>query len=281
MFRIRIFLFFAPFLFLNCSDNNAPEPEDDVLPVESPRLSDEELLDITQRQTFKYFWEFAHPASGLIRERGRLSKGPTGVVTIGGTGFGLMTILVAIERGFISREEGLDRLLNMVIFLDEKANKYHGAFSHWLDGETGETIPFSPNDDGGDLVETAFLVQGLLTVRQYFDGNNEAEEKIRDLINKLWNNVEWDWYTQGGREGLFWHWSPNFGWEKNHRISGWNEALIVYVLAAASQHHGIQASVYHNGWARSGAMVNGKTFYGHPLPLGKDLGGPLFFAHYS
>lgn len=268
--------------FISCTEEREPEPVTEDKPVEeNSALSDEEILDLTQSQTFKYFWDFAHPVSGLIRERGRLSKGPTEIVTIGGTGFGLMTIIVAIERGFITKAEGLERLLKMVTFLDEKAIRYHGAWPHWLNGETGETVPFSPNDDGGDLVETAFLFQGLLTVRQYFSGDSEDEKILRETINKLWDEMEWDWYTQGGQDGLFWHWSPNYDWEKNHKISGWNEALIVYVLAASSKNHGIQPTVYHDGWARSGVMKNGKNFDNYILPLGKDYGGPLFFAHYS
>lgn len=276
-----ILVFTILFTLLCCSKSGDPDPFNEEPKEEAPRLTDEELLDLVQSQTFRYFWDFAHPTSGLIRERGRLSKGPTDVVTIGGTGFGLMTIIVAIERGIIGKEEGLDRLLQMVIFLNEKATRHYGAWPHWLNGETGETVPFSPNDDGGDLVETAFLFQGLLTVKQYFTDDSEKETQLRDLINKLWDSMEWDWYTQGGQEVLYWHWSPNFGWEKDHKITGWNEALIVYILAASSDKHGVEPSVYHNGWAKSGAMINNKEFYGHKLPLGKDLGGPLFFAHYS
>lgn len=154
---------------------------------------------------------------------------------------------------------------------------------HWLNGTTGEVIPFSPNDDGGDLVETAFMVQGLLTVRQYLDDTNAQEAGIIDKINQLWQEVEWDWYTQGGQHVLYWHWSPDYGWEKNHRITGWNEALIVYVLAASSPTHSIEPEVYTEGWSRSGTMVNaaGNTHYGYTLPLRSDRGGPLFFAHYS
>lgn len=279
-------LFILTLIFIlstfSCSSNKDPEPVIEDEPEEETQvLTDEELLDLTQSQTFKYFWDFAHPVSGLTRERGRLSKGPTDIVTTGGTGFGLMTIIVAIERGFITKDEGLERLLKMVTFLDEKAIRYHGAWPHWLNGETGETVPFSPNDDGGDIVETAFLLQGLLTVRQYFSSDSEDEKTLRETINKLWDEMEWDWYTQGGQDGLFWHWSPNYAWEKNHKISGWNEALIVYVLAASSKNHGIQPTVYHDGWARSGAMKNSKIFDSYILPLGKDYGGPLFFAHYS
>ena len=182
--------------------------------AESPEihLADSVLLDTVQRQTFKYFWDFAHPASGMIRERASL-KNPdkdADVVTTGGTGFGIMAIIVAMERGYISRSEGLDRIMRILRFLDEKTQRYHGAWPHWLNGQTGATIPFSPDDDGGDLVETAFLIQGLLTARQYFSGGAEKEIQLRDLINDMWQKVEWDWYTKG-ENVLYWHWSPNTG----------------------------------------------------------------------
>ena len=241
-----------------------------------PEITDEELLTKVQEQTFKYFWDFAHPVSGLARERNTSGN----LVTIGGSGFGVMSILVGIERGFITRQEGVDRLETIVNFL-ENADRFHGVWPHWMDGTTGETIPFSANDDGADLVETAFMIQGLLTARAYLDEGNAREAGIKAKITTLWEAVEWDWFTQGGQDVLYWHWSPNFGWEKNLPISGWNESLIIYVLAAASPTHPIDASVYHRGWAREGNMQNGNEFYGTTLPLGPDRGGPLFFAHYS
>ncbi len=240
-----------------------------------PEITDEQLLTKVQEQTFKYFWDFAHPESGLIRERNTSGN----LVTIGGSGFGVMTILVGIERGFITREQGVNRLAKIVDFLAQ-ADRFHGVWPHWMNGTTGEVIPFSALDNGGDIVETAFMIQGLLTARQYLDAANTPEKTIIDKITQLYNAVEWDWYTQGDNV-IYWHWSPNFGFEKNLPVRGWNEALIVYVLAASSPTHGISAEVYHQGWARSGGMVNGKTFYGIELPLGRDLGGPLFFEHYS
>jgi hypothetical protein len=102
-----------------------------------------------------------------------------------------------------------------------------------------------------------------------------------DNITQLWHEVEWDWYTRGGQDVLFWHWSPEHNWGMNLPINGYNECLITYVLAAASPTHPIDKTVYDKGWARSGAMANGKSFYDIPLPLGEDFGGPLFFAHYS
>lgn len=241
------------------------------------RISDSALLTLVQEQTFKYFWDFGHPVSGMARERN--SSGD--VCTTGGTGFGLMSILVGIRRNFISRTEGLTRIQKIVSFLQNKCTRYHGAFAHWINGATGTTIPFSANDDGADLVETSFLMEGLLTARQFFDQNSIEEDSLRKNINDLWNGVEWNWFRQNNQDVLYWHWSPDKDWTMNMKISGWNEALITYVLAASANKDSISKTVYDNGWARNGNMKNSKRFYGIELPLGPDYGGPLFFSHYS
>jgi hypothetical protein len=242
-----------------------------------PRVSDSILLNIIQQQTFKYFWDFGHPVSGMARERN--SSGD--VVTTGGTGFGVMSILAAINRNFISRTEGLQRINTIVSFLKDKCTRYHGAFAHWINGATGQTIPFSQKDNGADLVETSLLMQGLLCARQYFDGADVNESALCNNINILWNGIEWNWFRNGSQNVLYWHWSHDYNFDINLQIKGWNEALIVYVLAAASNTDAIPKIVYDNGWASNGGMKNGASFYGITLPLGPAFGGPLFFAHYS
>ena len=239
-------------------------------------LTNEVLLEKVQHQTFKYFYDFAHPVSGMARERN--SSGD--IVTSGGSGFGLMALIVGMERGFITRQQGLEQIEKMVGFL-ETCDRYHGVWPHWLNGATGEVVPFSPKDNGADLVETAFMIQGLITVRQYLYKNNPVEKALVHRINSLWQEVDWEWFTRGGEEVLYWHWSPDFGWEMNHAIRGHNETLIVYVLAASSPTHPIDTTVYHKGYARNGEIVNGNSYYGIELPLGEAFGGPLFFSHYS
>ena len=243
-----------------------------------PTLTDDELLTKIQQQTFKYFWEFAHPVSGLARER---SNGDNEIVTSGGSGFGIMAIPVGINRAFISRAQGLERIQKIVSFLKNTAQKFHGVFPHWLNGTSGVVIPFSTKDNGADLVETSFLMAGLLTARQYFDGGDAAETTLRDDINILWNNVEWDWFRKNNEDVLYWHWSNTFNWDMNVPIRGWNECLVTYVLAASSTTHSIPATVYKNGWAGGGGFTNGASYYGYQLPLGPPQGGPLFFSHYS
>ncbi len=238
-------------------------------------LEDDELLHAVQEQTFRYFWDFAHPLSGMIRERNTSGD----LVTTGGSGFGVMAILVGIHRGFISYEDGLARINKVVDFLTN-ADRFHGAWPHWMNGVTGKVIPFSPRDDGGDLVETAFMLEGLLTARSFFDASTVEQQQLRMKITELWEAVEWNWYRKQVQQNLFWHWSPNVGFELNLAIRGWNEAMIAYVLGVASPTHPLPVSTFAKGWA-GGAYANGQTYYGLKLELGRGSGGPLFFTHYS
>jgi len=259
---------------LNAS-NEPSDPSDPAAATTHP-FSDEEFLDMVQKYTFRYFYDYAHPASGMIRER--YNSGD--VVTIGGSGFGIMALLVGIERGFITRQEGIDRIKKILTFL-ENSDRFHGVWPHWINGNTGEVIPFSTKDNGGDLVETGFLVEGLLTARQYFGLSTPDELDIVNRITSLWESVEWDWYTKNNSGTLYWHWSPDYQWQINMQIRGWNEASIIYMLAIASPTHSIPAGYWKNGWAGASYYLNGGSFYGYKLDVGWDRGGPLFFAHYS
>ncbi len=242
-----------------------------------PRITDDELLTKIQQQTFKFFWDFGHPVSGLARERNSSVE----TVTSGGSGFGIMAIPVAISRNFITRADGLLRMQKIVGFLKNTAVKVKGAFPHWLNGTTGAIIPFSSNDNGADLVETSYLMMGLLTARQYFNATDAAEVNLRNDITALYNNVEWDWFRQGGQNILYWHYSNDKGWVMNLPVRGWNEALITYVMAASSVTYTIPAIVYTNGWKGGSNFLNGNSYFGYTLPLGPAQGGPLFFAHYT
>jgi hypothetical protein len=244
-------------------------------------LPDDELLEVVQRQTFRFFWDGANPVSGLAPDScpTRADHIPD-LVAIGGSGFGVMALIVAAERGWVTREAALERLGRMLDVLI-RATCYHGVYPHFMNGRTGATIPFMRKDDGADLVETSFLFMGLLCARQYFQRDSKVEKTVRDRINWLWEEVEWNWFTRDGRELLYWHWSPNNGWAMNHEINGWNECLVTYVLAAASKRYPIEPAVYHRGFATGRDFLNGKSYYGIELPLGMPYGGPLFFAHYS
>ena len=277
MKRIAIFLFAALATLVACksSNNNAIDeptppspPQAEVRP--SQFASDAALLDYIEKVHFNYMWDGAEPTSGLARERIHLDnnypQNDRDVVTTGGSGFGIAGLLAACERGFITRQACLQRLTTIVDYL-ARADRFHGVWPHWLDGPSGKVKPFSQKDNGGDLVESCFLMQGLLCARQYFNGTSDAERALVEKINALWHAMEFDWYTRGGQEVIYWHWSPDYGWEMNFPLEGYNECLIVYVLAAASPTHTISADVYRQGWGTFTFPVAGNQ--------------PLFFAHYS
>lgn len=277
-------------LVAGCNGHKTLKKKQDIAQNSGSKVapSQNELMDRLQRETFNYFWEGAEPVSGLARERihmdGIYPNHHKDIITIGGSGFGLMAILVGVERGFITRDQALERFSRSIDFL-AKADRFHGAWPHWL-LPNGKTTPFSKKDDGGDLVETAFLIQGLLTVKEYLDLSVPKERELADKIQQLWEAVEWDWYTKGGEDVLYWHWSPNYDWEMNFPVGGYNEALIMYVLAAASPTHAINKSVYEKGWALDGTIAKDTLYYDLQTELNHyehDASpvGPLFWAHYS
>lgn len=251
-------------------------------------LTDDQMLDYIQKVSLNYMWEGAEPTSGLARERIHMDnvypENDQDVVTIGGSGFGLAGLLVGIDRKMIDRTEGVNRLHKIVDYLS-RADRFHGVWPHWLHGPTGKVKPFGRKDDGGDLVESSFMMASLLCVRQYFKDGNEYEKQLAQKIDNLWKEMEFDWYTRGGQDVIYWHWSPNYGWEMNFPLEGYNECLIVYILAASSPTHSVPATAYHKGWARSGAIKTTAAPMGYPLELKHNgaefTGGPLFWAHYS
>lgn len=259
-----------------------------IVSATTRKMNDEELLTSVQEATFRYFWDYGHPVSGLAYERGRTGKLPDpnrrAACASGGTGFGLMALMIGAERQFVSREAAARRILKILTFLEEKAKRYHGAWSHWLDGRTGETIAFDRfgYDNGADLVETSYLVQGMLTARSYFDRDNAVEREIRDRITRMWREVDWDFFRQHpDSKRLYWHWSPDHGWKIQLPIVGYNECMITYLLAIASPTHPITPDCYYKGWAARPDYYNGRRYYGQTLWVGKSMGGPLFWTHYS
>nr|WP_165040110.1 glucoamylase family protein [Dysgonomonas sp. ZJ709] len=278
---ISLFVVLSMLNFISCNTANKGSNTTAV-----SEISDEALLDSVQRRTFGYFWNESEPTSGMARERfhvdGIYPQNDRNVVTSGGSGFGIMAIIVGIERGYVTREEGLTHMTKIVSFL-EKADSFKGVFPHWWDGETGKVKGFSDKDNGGDLVETSFLLQGLLATHQYYINGTEAEKALAARIDKLWKAVDWNWH-RNGKNVLYWHWSPSHSWEMNFAIRGYNECLITYVLAASSPTHGVPAEVYHEGWAENGKIIEPHEVEGYKLNMryqSNSGAGPLFWAHYS
>lgn len=309
MFRKIIFtaiaIFINSLLFSQKNVKRLTHTYPDSIPVVGiiKNISDSALLDVVQRQTFRYFWHYAHPVSGLARERSNtvkaeyywdyineaynepnFSKGTFGpeACAIGGTGFGIMSTIVAVNRRWIGKDTALKRLVKIVDFLI-KADCYHGIYPHFINGATGKTIPFGRLDDGADIVETSYLFMGLLCAEEYFNGDSPLEKYFRNRVKQMWDVANWNWHTNNQNK-LFWHWSANNGFDMNFPVWGWNECLITYIMSASSPNHSIAKSVYDGTWAGSAGFKNGREYYGYKLPLGnydKDKGGPLFFEQYT
>ncbi len=267
-----------------------------IISAKTKPMTDDQLLTMVQEACFRYYWEGAEKVSGLSKEN---IPGRTNMIAAGASGFGIMALIVGTERKFITRKQSVERFLKIVNFL-ERAEKFHGVFSHFIDGPAAKMEPFfGPRDNGGDLVETSFLLQGLLAARAYFNKDDIDEKTIRDKITTIWQNIEWDWYQQfPDSKYLYWHWSPDQAWIINHRLTGWNETMVTYLLAIASPTHSVPAGLYYSGWANQdstgrqyrrnwggttdGSMyTNGSTYFGIKLDVGVSNGGPLFFTHYS
>ncbi|RZK13017.1 MAG: beta-glucosidase, partial [Flavobacterium sp.] len=276
-----------PFVFsCACSDStreDTPIEEEPIEPI--VQLPDQELLDLAQKDAFKYFWNYAETNSKLARERYHVDdvSNDQNLVTTGGSGFGLMTILVGVERGFVSRAEAETRLNTALNFL-ENADRFHGAWSHWINGTNGKVVPFGTMDNGGDLVETSFVCQALICIREYYKNGSETEQALAQKADALWKGVDWNWYTKG-ENALYWHWSPEYEWQMNFKLEGYNECLITYIMAAASPTHPINAEAYHQGWARNGNIIHGGSRFGIPVIFNYNGSsgnvGPMFWSHYS
>lgn len=270
--------------FISCGDLKDKKEVDENI-VETTEIAS--LLDKVQQQTFQYFWEGAEPNSGLARERihidGDYPQNDQNVITIGGSGFGLMAILVGIHNEYISREEGAERIGRALAFL-ESVDRFQGAWSHWYHGDTGKPKAFSEKDNGGDIVETAFMAQALISIREFYKNGSEDEQNLAKHADELWKGINWDFY-RNGKDVLYWHWSPTVEWGMNHAIQGYDECLIAYILAASSPTHSIPTDTYHKGWARDGQIVTDIQKYEIPTVLKHNAKpgeiGPLFWAHYS
>ena len=232
------------------------------------------ILDEWQHKTFNFFHEGAS-STGMTLEGNERGD----VVTIGGSGFGLMAIIIGSERGWITRTQAAEQTQKIVRFLG-KAERFKGMWSHWYNPD-GTSHPFGDQVKTGDIVESAYMAAGLLTASEYYTGSTAVETEIRDSVNSFWNTMDWKFYT-GNANVLHWLWFS----EKNSiemDVRGWNETWVTYSMAlGAPSPHNISQDVYTQGWLSGGGIYHtNRSFYGYDLPLGEDKGGPMFFAHYS
>ncbi|MBP3203765.1 MAG: hypothetical protein J6M31_09225 [Bacteroidales bacterium] len=231
------------------------------------------ILDRQQKAAFNFFYEGAESGSGMSLEGN--NRGNT--ITIGGSGFGVMALVVGMERGWITREQGIEQIQRMLRFL-KRADRYKGVWSHWHNPD-GSYAPFGNQIATGDLVETSFLLEGLLVAYEYLDKGTPEENAIRADIDALYDSVDWAGYTGPQQDGLYWLW---YSQEDRYvlKITGWNEALVTYLLALGATEKGVSAEVYQKGW--NVPVYPGRKVNAYPFPLGREeKGGPLFFSHYS
>ncbi len=227
-------------------------------------------LAALQRHTFGYFVHEANPANGLVRDNTRYGS-PSSIAAVG---LALACYPVAVERGYLTREEAAARVGTTLKFfaespqgLEPDATGHRGFFYHFLDLRTGRRA------HGCELstMDTAILLAGALTAAEYFDLDRADEAEIRRLADSLFQAAEWDWALDGGlalRHG----WTPEGGF-LSYRWQGYSEAILLYVLALGSPSHPIPAESYA-AWT---ASYEWKTIYG----LEYLFGGPLFMHQLS
>lgn len=236
------------------------------------------ILDSQQKKMIDFFMSGADQTSGMCLNSSQWG----GTMTTGATGMGFMNIITGVERGWISREEGLDQILKVVKFLD-KADRYHGSWSHWY-GTDGKTKPFGNQIVAGEIVETAFVMTGLIAAKEYFNGSDTKEVELRNYVDKFWNEIDWSNFVHNDK--LYWIWHSDKAGDKayEHALTGWNETLIVYILAlAAPEGHNISPDVYQKCWQSNGGIYReNQKVYGYEQPLGRpaNMEG-LFLAQYS
>lgn len=231
------------------------------------------LFDDLERRTFDYFWELANPGNGLVPDRW-----PTpSFASIAAVGFGLTVYGVGVERGWITRDQGVERTLATLRFLVSAPQGpaatgmagYKGFFYHFLDMRQG--LRFGTNELS--TVDTALLMAGVLFAQSYYDGENVREREIRERAETLYRRIEWPWAQVRGAL-ISMGWKPETGMLK-HDWQGYNEALLVYVLALGSPTHAVGADAYEawtSTYDRSWGEYHGQTHLTFP---------PLFGHQYS
>ena len=231
------------------------------------------LMDEHEQKVISYFTAGANSATGMAYN----SSTDKATLTTGASGFGIMSLVVGVERGWLQRDEAVDQIVRIVRFL-KKADRFAGAWAHWYN-QSGKIVPFGNQNQAGEIVETAFMMGGLLTACEYFNGNSAGEIEMREATEYFWNTIEWNHFVRNGHMYWIWHQDSD---SYELPLIGWHETLLVYVLAmAAPEEHRVSESVYRSCWQGYNFSHSGRETYGYELPLGSDLGGPLFLSQYS
>jgi len=233
-------------------------------------LSDEDLLDRLERAAFEYFLHETNPENGLVADTNRTGA-PASIAVVG---FALSTYPIAVERGWITRDEAAARIAVTLRFFwnspqgeQADATGYKGFYYHFLDLQTGKRTWTSELS----LMDTALLLAGVLTASVYFNKATQTEIEIRELADALYRRIDWLW-AQDDKSSVSQGWKPesgflHYGWE------GYNEAILLYVLALASPTHPLPATSYP-AWTSTYQWEN---LYG----LDVLYAGPLFVHQFS
>jgi hypothetical protein len=229
------------------------------------------FLDSLERQTFDWFWDTANSSNGLVPDRWPSIN----FSSVAAIGFGLTAYGVGAERGYVTREQARTRTLTTLRFLSSApqttdpvdATGYRGFFYHFLDMEQGrrfKTVELSAMD-------TALMMAGVLFVQSYFDRAHPDENQIRSLADALYRRVEWSW-MQPRPPLIAMAWRPESGMH-GYDYKGYEEAMILYVLALGSPTHAISPAA----WPARIANYRWDTFYGQEF----INYAPLFIHQYS
>ncbi|RCR71009.1 Tat pathway signal protein [Larkinella punicea] len=230
--------------------------------------SSKRFLDSLQRETFLYFWELGDNPNGLIPDR---YPSPS-FASIAATGFGLTAYLVGVERGYVSRHQAAERTLRTLRFFnnapqstnEKTATGYRGFFYHFLDMKTG--LRFKQVELSS--IDTALLLAGMLSSQTYFNKNNVVEKEIRMLVDRIYRRVDWTW-MQARKPLVSMGWHPESGFIQSD-WKGYNEAMILYVLALASPTYPIGPEAW-TAWTatyewkefKDYAHINFEPLFGH------------------
>ena len=237
---------------------------------EASELTDEALLDGLQRAAFGYFLEAVNPNNGLVADTSR-ENSPCSIAVVG---FALSAYPVAVERGWMVRADAVKRSLCVLRFFHDsdqsgspQASGYKGFYYHFLDLHTGARVWRSELS----MIDTALLIAGALTAGMYFTANTPEETELRELAETLYLRVDWRW-SQGGAATIRQGWKPecgflHYGWD------GYNEAIVLYVLAMGSPTHPITDDCYE-AWT---ATYQWENLYGYDFLYA----GPLFVHQFS